>query len=225
MGKRGPKPKGNVEIKWSQNFAYAIGLIVSDGHVSKSGRHVCFVSKDKIQIHNYRRALGISSKISETFGPSGNKHYRVQFSDVIFYEFLKSIGIMNAKSKIIGEVKIPERYFRDFLRGLFDGDGYSYSYWDKRWASSFLFYLGFVSASEKFIDWLRMRIKDELGIWGHVTNQGRGRICFQLKYAKKEASILKRYMYYKKVELFLPRKLLKINKSLDIVGKSKKSSI
>jgi hypothetical protein len=28
MGKRGQKPKGKIKIKWSANFAYAIGLLI-----------------------------------------------------------------------------------------------------------------------------------------------------------------------------------------------------
>jgi hypothetical protein len=31
MGKMGPKPKGKVKIKWSANFAYAIGLLTTSG--------------------------------------------------------------------------------------------------------------------------------------------------------------------------------------------------
>lgn len=174
-----------------------------------------------MQIKNFLKALDIEVKISDTTGSNNSKAYRVQFGDVLFYRFLESIGIMNNKSKIIGEVSIPDKFFRDFLRGLFDGDGYSYSYWDKRWASSFMFYICFVSASEKFVEWLRERLRVHLGVRGHVTTQGRKHTCLQLKYAKNEAVIIKNFMYYKCVDLFLPRKLLKIRKSLDIVGKSK----
>ena len=88
-----------------------------------------------------------------------------------------------------------------------------------------MLYIGFVSASPKFILWLRESIKAQLGFVGHVTTMGRGKTCFQLKYAKSEATELKKFMYHKKVNLFLPRKLLKLNKALYIVDKSKKSSI
>jgi hypothetical protein len=221
----GPKPKGKVSIRWSANFAYAIGLIVSDGYLSNNGRHIIFVSKDRVQINNFLKALKIKSKIGKVLGARKTWAYRVQFSDVLFYEFLESIGIMNAKSKIIGAVGIPDKYFRDFLRGLFDGDGYSYSYWDKRWKSSFMFYIGFASASVKFIYWLRGRLDEQLKIKGHVTHMGIGKSCLQLKYAKKEALVIKKFMYYKGYRLHLPRKLLKIERSLYIVGKSKRSSI
>jgi hypothetical protein len=48
------------------------------------------------------------------------KAFRVQISDVDFYNFLISIGVTPAKSKTIREVKIPRDYFLDFLRGSFD---------------------------------------------------------------------------------------------------------
>jgi len=43
--KRGPKPKGNVAISWNPEFAYAIGLLVSDGCLSKDGRHINLTPK------------------------------------------------------------------------------------------------------------------------------------------------------------------------------------
>ena len=54
MGQRGAKPKGKVKIKWSADFAYAIGLIMTDGNLSPDGRHLCFTSKDIEQINNYK---------------------------------------------------------------------------------------------------------------------------------------------------------------------------
>lgn len=41
------KPLSKIKIKWSPKFAYCIGLITSDGNLSKDGRHISFTSKDK----------------------------------------------------------------------------------------------------------------------------------------------------------------------------------
>ena len=46
MGKRGPKPKGKVKINWSANFAYAIGLLVTDGCLYNDKRHMSLTTKD-----------------------------------------------------------------------------------------------------------------------------------------------------------------------------------
>lgn len=218
MGKRGPKPKGKVRIRWTSNFAYAIGLIVSDGNLSPDGRHISFISKDIEQIDNFKLCLEIEDiKIGKNFsGYEGSICHRIQFGDVLFYIFLLSIGLAPAKSKSIGGVLIPDRYFVDFLRGFFDGDGSSYSYWDPRWRSSFMFYTEFASASYNYIFWLRNKIFQKMGIFGHVTKDGHGS-TYQLKYAKKESIKLLKKMYYKKGLICLSRKYLKNIKILDII--------
>ena len=66
MGKRGPKPKYEINLKWRPNLAYAVGLLVTDGNLSKDGRHIIFVSKDIQQINNFNKCLGIKPKIGKT---------------------------------------------------------------------------------------------------------------------------------------------------------------
>lgn len=221
MGKRGPKPKGAVKIKWSANFAYAIGLITTDGCLYRDGRHICLTSKDLEQVNNFNTALGTKYHLGRKGSGiiKDKKYYIVQFSDVIFYKFLNKIGLFSAKSKTMGKIEVPDKYFFDFLRGSFDGDGCTNSYWDPRWKSSFMFYTTFISASGEHIKWLRSEISNKIAIKGHVTKSGNG-ACFQLKYAKKESLILLKKMYYSSDVLHLSRKKLKINKMLGIVGKS-----
>ncbi len=220
MGKRGLKPKGKVKIAWSPNFAYAIGLLVTDGSLSKDGRHIIFVSKDLEQLKNFMKALGFSANISTTrSGYTGEMTTRVQFGDVLFYNFLLDIGLMPNKTKVIDRVHIPNEYFFDFLRGCFDGDGSTYSYFDPRWKSSFMFYTTFVSASAKHIEWLQEEISKQAGLYGHITGRGSSkRAVLQLKYAKKESLLLLKKMYYSKSLLCLSRKRLKIEKMLRIIG-------
>ena len=220
MGKRGPKPQGKVNIKWSTDFAYALGLLASDGSLSKDGRHVVLVSTDLDQIENFRSALRLTQKISVhgSFDAIRKKAFRVQIGDVLFYEFLLTIGFTPNKSQTIGRLKIPPEYFFDFLRGSFDGDGSFYSYWDKRWKSSFLFYTSFVSASMEHIKWLRNEVFVRLGINGHISH-AEETSCYQLKYAKKDSIILTGAMYYSDNILCLSRKRLKISKALAILTK------
>ncbi len=219
MVKRGPKPKGKVKIEWSADFAYGIGLIVSDGCLSKDGRHITFVSKDKEQINNFLRAFKIKVAMGLTFsGYNGMSAYRVQFSDIPFYTFLLSIGITPAKSKTIGKISIPEEHLFDFIRGVFDGDGTMYSYWDKRWKSSFMFYISFASASKVFIYWLQSVVKEHVGASGHIKKSGEGS-TFQLTYAKKESAVIIKNMYRRKNSISLSRKRLKIKRIFAIVAK------
>mgnify|MGYP001597373150 CR=1 FL=1 len=217
--KRGPKPKGKVKIQWSPEFAYAIGLLTTDGNLSPDGRHINFTSKDRELAELFKRILRLDNVIGrKARGYSQEKRYFVvQFGDVLFYRFLCSIGLSSKKSKTLSAIRIPEEYMPDFLRGHLDGDGTFYSYWDPRWKSSFMFYTIFLSASKKHINWLRIRIQDVAGIRGHVTKSVNDSV-HQLKYAKTESLKLLPKLYYNSAVVCLSRKRKKIEQALIIEG-------
>lgn len=214
----GIKPKRRVHIKWSPEFAYAIGLLATDGCLLNDGRHIDITSKDVEQLKNVLLCLGIKNKIGKKSSGYGRdkKYPRIQFGDVVFYKFLLGIGLTPAKSKTIGALAIPDKYFFDFLRGSFDGDGCFYSYYDPRWKASFMFYVVFNSASKKHIDWLRGVLYRKLKVKGHITNDGRS--TFMLRYAKRESLRILRKMYHDSKAVCLKRKNLKIKRALAIVN-------
>lgn len=211
------KPLGKIKIEWSPNFAYAIGLLTTDGNLSPDGRHIVFTSKDKELALNFKKCLKINNIIGRKSEKRGRvkKYLRVQFGDVIFYKFLLTIGLMPNKTKIISNLDIPSEYFFDFLRGHFDGDGTFYSYWDPRWKSSFMFYTVFVSASKNHINWLRKMVFNFIKIKGHITKSVNDSV-YQLKYAKAESLKLFPELYYDKDIVCLSRKRLKIEKAFKI---------
>ena len=215
------KPLNKIKINWSPELAYAVGLIATDGNLSKDGRHMTFISKDMELIKTFQNCLGIKVKIAKK--QSGFKKdsfgYWVQFGDVNFYKFLNSIGLTFAKSKTMGKLKIPDKHFFDFLRGSFDGDGTFYSYWDKRWASSFMFYLVFISASLKHVEWIRGEINKLLAVKGHVSRFAHAK-AFQLRYAKRESKIIFKKMYYTPNIPRLERKYKKVYTALAIDKKN-----
>lgn len=219
LKRRGSKPQGKVSIKWSPKFAYAVGLLTSDGCLYSDRRHISFTSKDLVLAKEFKKALGLNVKIGKKRRKSKldseSEYYHVQFGDVLFYNFLLTIGLTPAKSKTIGTVVVPDGYFFDFLRGCFDGDGTFYSYWDKRWKSSHMFYLEFISASKKHIDWLQLSLKSKLEVRGHISSDSK-KSTYQLKFAKKEALVIIGAMYYNRKVVCLPRKRLKIEKAVAV---------
>src|SRR3989344_8619381 len=219
MGKRGPKPKRLVSEKWRPELAYAIGLLASGGCLAKNVTLVDLTSKDREQLGNFCRCIGVDLRIGEKSSGFGQKdNFRVQLKNVFFYNFLLSVGLTPAKSKTLGALRVPRKYFFDFLRGVFDGDGSTYSYWDKRWRSSFMFYVCFASASPDFIQWLQETIHSHLQIRGHVTG-AKGHSTGQLKYGKSDGlKILKRMYAAPDKSVLLSRKYLKIQRMLSIVG-------
>ncbi len=211
---RGNQKNINYKVKWTPEFAYAIGLLTTDGNLSKDGRHLNFTSKDLFLIRIFKHCMNLKNiKIGKKASgfTTKKKYYYVQFSNVRLYRELLKIGLSPKKSKILSAVLIPSKYFFDFLRGCFDGDGSSYGYWDPRWPNSFMFYITFYSGSLSHIKWLRTRLKSLLKINGHITS---GKRVWQLKYAKQESKILIPKMYYNKKLPLLERKYKKIKDHL-----------
>lgn len=213
MGLRGPKPKWRTFV-WSPNVAYAVGLFATDGCLYKDGRHLNLVSMDTEQLRHFTLCLNLNVQITfKSRKKNDTRCPQLQFSDVALYQFFVRIGLTPAKSKTLSTLAIPKRYFFDFLRGVMDGDGSFYSYYDPRWRSSFMYYLILASASKSFIDWIRLELNQRLGVVGHVTLQ-RSKSTYQLKYAKQESLKIIKKMYYSRTVVCLKRKRLKIERAL-----------
>ena len=218
MVRRGPVPKGRVVIEWSPQFAYVLGLLLSDGSLSKDGRHFDFTSKDRDLVVLFQKALGLEDiKIGTKrilVPDSQNTYYRVQFGDVHFYTWCLDCGFMSNKSKTVAELKIPDTYFFDFLRGCFDGDGTVYASYDKRWKNSYAFYIGFTSGSKLFLDWVQRTSVRLIGVKGYISVDKSD--TYQLRYAKKEALFVCESMYGTKNTYRFERKFAKVQKILMI---------
>lgn len=196
-------------------MAYAIGLLTTDGNLSPDGRHIAFISKDLEQINTFRKCLRLKNKVGTRNSgfKKDSKSFHVQFGDVTFYNWLLEVGLTPNKSKTIGKLMIPDRYFFDFLRGHLDGDGCISAYWDKRWLSSYMFYVRFTSASLKHIEWLKETICRLAGIDGKIRHS---RGLNELAFAKRTSRILFDKMYYSENIPLLRRKLLKLKEAFKI---------
>jgi len=85
-------------ITWTSNIAYAVGLLTTDGNLSKDGRHIDFTSKEQKLIATFKNCLNLQNKIGKKIG--GFKvptiAYRVQFGNVVFLQMAKRNWV-NAK--------------------------------------------------------------------------------------------------------------------------------
>lgn len=169
-------------------------------------------------VENLKTSLSLQNRIVERLTKRGTKNFVIQFGDKAFYTFLNQIGITPAKSKTIKHVKIPNQFFHDFLRGFFDGDGTFYTFWDKRWPSSFGYQISFASASSVFIKWLQIRLKQLYHVKGFIRI---GDGVFNLRYVKGDSRKLFSVMYHTN-GLFLKRKYDKIINALEQDDKIRK---
>ncbi len=206
-------------FSWNRNLAYAIGLIVTDGSMSRDGRHIVFSSSDLELIKIFKSCLNLNNKITEKKKSGWTKKtpYMIQFGNIQLYNWLLSIGLHPNKTYDIGKIKIPDEYFPDFLRGHLDGDGSIWTYID-RWNTfknkKYVYkrlYIRFLSASQKHILWLQTSISRLLGISGRIYERKPSRpnqktSLWELKFAKKDSMKLIGLIYYNKNVPCLKRK-------------------
>ncbi|MFH1853795.1 MAG: LAGLIDADG family homing endonuclease [Candidatus Omnitrophota bacterium] len=195
-----PQKRKDLKIKDS-NLWYLIGLITSDGCLSSDGRHIDITSKNHSFLVGLVEELELPNRV--TFKDNGRKKkaYHIQIANKNFYDFLLSIGLTPNKSLTLKNLNIPKIFFRDFLRGLIDGDG-SVCSWihpanlHEQWS------LRIYSGSQAFLMWLRFEIEKYTGCKGRLhaeVRPKRDRFVYTLKYGKMTAKKILQTCYYQGV--------------------------
>jgi hypothetical protein len=209
-----PRPRGPIRrgqglggsVRWSSDVAYAVGLIATDGNLSRDGRHLTLVSKDCHLLETFRTCLDIRRATIRPhrsgFGRVGL--LRLQWGDRHFYDWLLGIGLTPAKSLTLGALTVPDAVFPDFVRGCLDGDGSVVVYIDRQHiprCSRYVYerlYVSLVSASRAFLDWIQSSIHRLVALKGSIAAkrvEGRS-AAWTLRYAKRESIELLRWIYY-----------------------------
>jgi Homeodomain-like domain-containing protein len=205
--RRGPAAKRyDSVLRWTPALAYAVGLIATDGNLSRDGRHLAIPSKDLALLQCLRRCLGLTNGITRYRSGRGGMYYKLQWSDRVLYDWLGSIGLTPAKSLTLGALAIPNEYFADFFRGCIDGDGSIITYTDRYHAAKnprYVYerlYVKIVSASCPFATWLRALVHELTGANGDLTVRRplhpHHHPIWCLRYAKKESLRVLGWMYY-----------------------------
>ena len=163
------------EFAWTPELAYAVGLLTTDGNLSKDGRHITMRSSDRDLLVTFRTCLALrNSRIARTNnnGYSERPSYRIQFSNVQLYNWLATVGLKPAKTHSLEALTIPDECFRDFLRGHLDGDGSIITYTDYynvRKNPKYVYtrvWVRFCSASRSHLEWIRATTARLLGVRG-----------------------------------------------------------
>lgn len=113
----------------SQEKAYWLGFIIADGYLNVDRRmlRIKLGDKDKNHLEKFIKFLGgnIEDMLkSETHNITGNTQWYVTTYCAEIKDALLKLKVEQAKS---GKEHIPpidKIYYRDFIRGLWDGDGF-----------------------------------------------------------------------------------------------------
>jgi len=207
--------------KWSPEMAYVLGFFAADGSMvcNKRGAHfIEFTITDRIVLEMIQKATGSTHKIQKR--DRGNKawkyQYRLQIGSKEWFVDLSKLGFTQSKSNTLSFPKIPKRYFGDFVRGYFDGDGCVYSrrlkYADRKNTRLILLTL-FTSGSYQFLEVLWDQLQTSGIHGGSLKNKMRG---FELVFSHHDSIALNHLMYHTggSPTLYLPRKRTKLESAI-----------
>lgn len=211
-------------------MSYVFGFVVADGCVVKRrGRMDSYIfnitSKDREHLFRIRKALKSDYPISEKNNSQGKVYYQIQITNIKVCKDLMKLGILPRKTHNLGRLEIPNKYFPDFVRGFFDGDGTVYIYkvngvWQIK--------AEFVSSSSSFIEGFNQQLCAYLDIPQKSVHKFKPKdrmtqynICFYVddcrkleKLIYKNSSCLcleRKYKIFKKWNLVKRRHYMKIN--------------
>ena len=207
--KRGKVPQNYYEIndrffgKWSPEMAYILGLIATDGCISKSGT-ISLCINDKDLLEKVKVIMGSTHAIRQ----SGYQErlYIFNFAREKLVSDLKDLGISPKKSLNINFPDVPKKYLKDFIRGVFDGDG---SVFFEKKSPNFPLRASFVGSSKSFLDSLENSLR-KLGMPKRniYRQKTKNSTSYMFRYAHKDSIKLFKLMYKDtlKNELYLKRK-------------------
>lgn len=116
----------------SEERDYFIGLLLSDGYISKNGQigvQLIETDRELLQklsffIYNKDNTKLIIKKVEKNY--NRKNQYRLVFTNAVFLDYLKSLGFCNNKT-INATVPLEFLYNISFWRGVIDGDGCIYT--------------------------------------------------------------------------------------------------
>lgn len=109
----------------NEKAMYALGLIYSDGHISRERERLHFVTTDKEQMSNFKSCLGSTHKhFTVPASKNNKKQYRIAISyEPMIKDLMNYVPKSSKNTKNINKEIANSEYFGHFLRGFFDGDG------------------------------------------------------------------------------------------------------
>lgn len=112
----------------NEEKAYWLGFIVADGYlnINKHMLRIKLGNRDRSHLIKFIKFIGGNEEMlkSEIHSETGNENFYVSLYSKEVMNDLLSLGVEQAKSGKEKVCNIDKKYYRDFIRGLWDGDGF-----------------------------------------------------------------------------------------------------
>jgi len=196
-------------------MAYVLGFFAADGYMTLNKRGAYFWNiqiTERELLQMIKVVINSHHKISVRKGNGREKElYRLQIGSKEMFNDLQNLGFIPGKTYSMAVPSVPAKFFRDFVRGYFDGDGNVWVGYTHRNRCTRLLTLSssFTSCSRAFLDELRCRLR-LFGLISGSVYTGKGKF-FRLKYSVRSSMKLYDFMYNSphlipSRDLFLDRK-------------------
>lgn len=196
---------------WTRELAYAIGLLATDGNLSKDGRHLTVTSANPDLLDVLRASLALQAPVRQV-GPRG-RCYRVQSSTG------GSKALVSHRQRADPSGHSPSRISisRTSLVVSVAMDPSSCT-----WIVTTVARIRVTSISvcRLFVDWFRGTWFRLIGIRGSTSERvsGAGRPYWVLRYARRESTRLLPWLYYAPSVPCLARKRVRSEPFLRLAG-------
>lgn len=117
----------NFFKKESAEKYYIVGLLYADGYLTKNSsgnkEYVGLKLIDKQILDDITNIIKCKEPFKSGITSAKKQLYKIEFRDNEVINDLKEIGLHKRKTLTITYPNIPNEYHKDFIRGVFDGDG------------------------------------------------------------------------------------------------------
>lgn len=200
--------------RWSSDMAYVLGFFSADGYITvnrRGGQFWCIQITDRKLLEQIKKTVESEHQISARIGKENEGVlYRLQIGSIEMCDDLRKLGLRERKTKSLVVPNVPDKYFSDFARGYFDGDGNVWigSLNKKRSKPNLALKTMFTSCSLDFLKRFHKKLC-ELGAEGgsvYVSKGNYSRLQFSSNDSLKIYNIMYNQCVSRKVSLFLERK-------------------
>lgn len=186
----------NNEIK-----AYWLGFLAADGNVYKNTLGIDLQQQDESHLVKLRECLSSNATIDYR---EKNGSCRIRFNSKIMCKDLSKWGIIPKKSSKVYVPKIKQDLIRHFIRGFFDGDG-----WTSRRKNKYNYLtFGMASMSKSILNFIKKWFCKKLGNIKAKPYFIKKQNCWQLLIEGQMAEKII-YFLYDGAQICLERKMKK----------------
>jgi hypothetical protein len=185
----------NFFKEWSNEMAWVLGLIITDGNIHTNLNSFSFSQQDEPLVMKVRDLLGSTHPIIPPRHTT--KAYVLNIGSQTMVKDLNKLGVTPAKSLTMNFPTIPNNYLHHFVRGVFEGNG---------WVQDRGYVLNVTSGSKDFAEGL-LEVFLEWGLNSRITTEEGKNTVYRIRVSgKNDVEIFYSLIYYDCGENFSSKK-------------------